>query len=331
MEINCNSGDSYLIYTETEVSGDFDMTIEIEKLLTNPLPSDWLTLKIDIQPVLKNRLMILGASDSGKTTLIKFLALNLPKPKEKIGLIDLDVGQNSLGLPGTINLSEFTINGIEQKYTEFFGHISPAGNKNIFLQIVQTFFNNIQSLFEYSWLIIDTSGYIQTPEALEIKRGLLAIIKPQLVLLLGLGAQELKNKLLFRNITFMNVPSAIEGIKKEKSPEMRKRKRYERFNEYFNEKLTLDCSIERIASIQVNYDNEINVLASNEGIKFFIQNNKEKLENVLIEIASIVDKTKIFAKILDITTEKIIIVASAKSIVPERFRITIGSIYLDFI
>lgn len=330
-EINLNTGDSYIMYTESEVLCEFnELAIEIESILHNPLPSSWLTLKIDIRPVLKNRIFLLGANDSGKTTLIKFLALNLPKSADKVGLIDVDVGQNSLGLPGTINLSEFTNKGIVLKLTKYFGHVSPAGNANVFLQLVNRFNQKVQ-LFNYSWLFIDTSGYIQTSEAIEIKKGLLAIFKPQIVLLVGETASELQQKLLTRYITYMSLSSAIKGIKKEKNPELRRRKRNERFHEYFKDSILKECSFDKIEEIQVNYDDNANFLDSREAVKYFLEENISKLEKLFIAIETLTDDKIIYAVIDSIMNETIQLVVPNTCILPDRFKISIGSIYLDFI
>ena len=328
LKIELNSGDSYILFSETKVKINFSPTIHIDPILHNPLPSDWLSLRIEIQPVLNNKILVLGPSDSGKTTLLKYLAYNLPKNNQSVGLIDLDVGQNSLGLPGTINLANFTSTGISLIYSKYFGHISPAGNSNLFLQTVQTFFEKVKT-FNYNWLFVDTSGYIQTSEAIAIKNGLLTIIKPQIVLLLGENVKYLDKKLITRNIRYISISSAIEGIKKEKNPEIRRRKRKERFIDYFNNSKNIEVSIENIKSITINYDAEQRVLLIPDEIQYFLGSNIEKLSNLFIEITTTTKERNFYAKLRKISHQSIVLTVPESIDLQEPIEITIGSIILE--
>jgi len=57
---------------------------------------------------LKGTALLLGATDSGKSTLVKYLARRLVAETVKVSVIDSDVGQSSLGLPGTISMKVFS-------------------------------------------------------------------------------------------------------------------------------------------------------------------------------------------------------------------------------
>ena len=326
--INLNSGDSLLLFAENDINCECSENVVLESTLNNPIPNDWLTLKIDIQAVVKNRIMLIGSNDSGKTTLTKFLAYNLPKKGDTIGIIDLDVGQNSLGLPGTINLSNFSVSETKLTHTKFFGHISPAGNRDLFLHTIRHFFNEIQS-FNYNWLIFDTSGYLHTSEAIYIKNGLLSICKPQYVLLLGSGAFELDKKLSTRNIRYVWISSALEGIKKEKTIEMRRNKRKERFIQYFKDSKSVAINIMYIVSIQVNENNETIVLHTYEEIKTFIELNVKKLINLFIGIELENKKTLFYAKIIDVEPDALMCLIPNEKVLPERCSLILGSIHLD--
>jgi len=56
---------------------------------------------------LKGTAIILGATDSGKSTLARYLIQGLITENVKVSLVDSDVGQSSLGLPGTISMKAF--------------------------------------------------------------------------------------------------------------------------------------------------------------------------------------------------------------------------------
>jgi polynucleotide 5'-kinase involved in rRNA processing len=51
--------------------------------------------------------LFIGTTDSGKTTLVKYLAKRLIKETIKVSIVDTDVGQATLGLLGTISMNSF--------------------------------------------------------------------------------------------------------------------------------------------------------------------------------------------------------------------------------
>jgi polynucleotide 5'-hydroxyl-kinase GRC3/NOL9 len=50
-------------------------------------------------------ILLLGATDTGKTTFLTWLANTLLVQQRRIAIVDADVGQSSLGPPTTIGLS----------------------------------------------------------------------------------------------------------------------------------------------------------------------------------------------------------------------------------
>ena len=68
---------------------------------------DWEVL---LHKLLQNKgtALIIGATDSGKSTLAKYLVQKLVSQNINVCLIDSDVGQSSLGLPGTICMKVFS-------------------------------------------------------------------------------------------------------------------------------------------------------------------------------------------------------------------------------
>jgi polynucleotide 5'-hydroxyl-kinase GRC3/NOL9 len=80
----------------------------------------------------KGTAMIMGATDSGKSTLTKYLIQELVSRNIAVCLIDADVGQSSLGLPGTICAKTFLSVQDLQDYSHqkmsFIGTINPSKN-----------------------------------------------------------------------------------------------------------------------------------------------------------------------------------------------------------
>jgi len=56
---------------------------------------------------LPGTVIVIGGVDSGKSTLVKYLVRRLVCENEKVSLVDSDIGQSSLGLPGTISMKVF--------------------------------------------------------------------------------------------------------------------------------------------------------------------------------------------------------------------------------
>lgn len=51
--------------------------------------------------------LLLGATDSGKTTLARYIVESLVLRQLRTALIDADIGQSGIGLPGTISMKVF--------------------------------------------------------------------------------------------------------------------------------------------------------------------------------------------------------------------------------
>ena len=69
-------------------------------------PKEWYAL-LDVLEREKGIAIILGATDTGKSTLAKFLITHLCKQGLKVALVDADIGQSFLGPPTTIGLAVF--------------------------------------------------------------------------------------------------------------------------------------------------------------------------------------------------------------------------------
>ena len=73
--------------------------------------------------------VILGATDSGKSLLAKYLVQRLVELDTPICLIDADVGQSSLGLPGMLCMKTFSsaddLDVFIYEKMSFFGTINP--------------------------------------------------------------------------------------------------------------------------------------------------------------------------------------------------------------
>ena len=78
-------------------------------------------------------ILLLGATDTGKTTFLTWLANILLVQERRIAIVDADVGQSSLGPPTTIGLSVVTepfqrLQELPPATLYFVGATSPRGH-----------------------------------------------------------------------------------------------------------------------------------------------------------------------------------------------------------
>jgi polynucleotide 5'-hydroxyl-kinase GRC3/NOL9 len=102
------------------------------------LPREWERIRPES---LEGTIMVIGESDTGKTTFARYLFLQLCRCNSRVAFLDCDVGQSTLGLPTTMNLalsgsepSAFPpvpspVEGSEGKtWSYFVGATSPRGH-----------------------------------------------------------------------------------------------------------------------------------------------------------------------------------------------------------
>nr|MBP7139860.1 polyhydroxyalkanoate depolymerase [Caldisericia bacterium] len=133
------------------------------------------------------KLIVIGGSDSGKSTFILYLANEIFKIGKKVGVLDLDIGQSNIGPPGTIgfgivrenlnNLSE-----IEPEKAYFIGGVSPKGN---LLQLVVGSFKLLKEMEKkfLDYILIDTTGLVNGMIAEVLKHNKIEVLDPDYIII----------------------------------------------------------------------------------------------------------------------------------------------------
>ncbi|HEV8586087.1 MAG TPA: Clp1/GlmU family protein [Methylomirabilota bacterium] len=132
--------------------------------------------------------LIVGAGDTGKTTLTVRLAGALAARGERVAVVDADVGQSEIGPPTTVGLGRVTgalarLGDAEPLALEFVGDTSPAryiretadATGRLVRRALDTGFTRV---------LVDTGGMIEGPLALALKRAKARAVDPDLVLVL---------------------------------------------------------------------------------------------------------------------------------------------------
>jgi len=193
--------------------------------------------------------LVLGAADTGKTTLITALAQELAQDRG-IAIVDADIGQSHIGPPTTVgwalvdkpqpDLSKLAVGGIS-----FVGHITPVGH---LLQITTAIIQCTREASNAAELvIIDTPGFVFDHAAAALWWTVQRILEPQLLLTV-----QHNNELSAILTGLRSFAIQIESIKSpdlipSKTPEQRRTYRRRCFSEYFQSSIVSDILLDDLS------------------------------------------------------------------------------------
>ena len=125
-------------------------------------------------------IMIIGDTDTGKSTLIRYIIYKFLATGTSISLVDSDVGQSSLGLPGSVCCQVFRT---EKDYNDFvydkicyIGTVNPSKNIKSSIQCTTLLTNFCRE--ETDIILIDTTGLITGNYGNALKIGKIRSIRP---------------------------------------------------------------------------------------------------------------------------------------------------------
>nr|XP_016513218.1 PREDICTED: protein CLP1 homolog isoform X3 [Nicotiana tabacum] len=120
------------------------------------------------------RVVVVGPTDSGKSTLSRMLLSWAAKQGWKPTFVDLDIGQGSITIPGCvaatpIELPIDPVEGIplEMPMVYFFGHVTPSANIDHYKVLVKELAQTLEKQFSgnaesrASGMVINTMGWIE--------------------------------------------------------------------------------------------------------------------------------------------------------------------------
>ena len=193
--------------------------------------------------------LILGASDTGKTTLAAALAGRLAGD-ESVGLVEADGGQSHIGPPATVgwaivdnpvvDFSQLRCGGIS-----FVGDVTPVGHLLQLTAAVAQCVRQVSIVTEQ--IIVDTPGLVAGPAAAALWWTVQRILQPTLIL-----AVQRDNELSDVLTGLRNVGSQVELIKcphdvPAKSPQARRSYRQNQFRRYFQDSCLYNIDLSNIA------------------------------------------------------------------------------------
>ena len=198
---------------------------------------EWIKTKDDF---IKNgkKLMVIGGSDSGKSTFILYLANEIFKIGKKVGVLDLDIGQSNIGPPGTIGFGKVrknlnNLSEIKPEKMYFIGEVSPKGN---LLQLVVGSFKLLKEMEKefLDYILIDTTGLVNGIIAEVLKHNKIEVLDPDYIIIFE-NENEIDNLIkpfIYGNKKIIKIKPSSNSIERTRLERIEYRNK--KFREYFS-------------------------------------------------------------------------------------------------
>jgi polynucleotide 5'-hydroxyl-kinase GRC3/NOL9 len=130
-------------------------------------------------------IMLLGATDTGKTTFLAWLATTFQAQGRRLAIVDADVGQSSLGPPTTIGLGIVTepfqsLQELTPTALHFVGSTTPQGHLVPMIVGIKRMVDRAQTL-AVDGVIIDTCGFISAAAGQILKHAQIDMVNPDVL------------------------------------------------------------------------------------------------------------------------------------------------------
>jgi polynucleotide 5'-hydroxyl-kinase GRC3/NOL9 len=213
-------------------------------------PKEWFGL-LDPLEEGKGIAILLGATDTGKSTLAKFLISHLCQRGLKVGLVDADIGQSFLGPPATIGLAVFKSHPdwelvLSPPEIFFIGSTTPEGHFPIHLKGVKRMVDKVSS-YGPEVILVDTTGFVLGETGKELKRRKIDLVCPRFILALQKG-DEIEPILepYKENPNYKIYRLPLSEQVRAKSVEERRINRTNKFRDYFKYSVVQELAIEKV-------------------------------------------------------------------------------------
>lgn len=185
----------------------------------------------------RGTVLIIGKTDAGKSTLIRYLIKSMLSGCIPVTLVDSDIGQSSLGPPGTICMKLFRdekdFNAFQFESMSFLGTTNPAMVIPMMIETCKKMADIGRKTSEIT--LIDTTGLISGNPGKALKTGKIKTIDPEHIIAVW-QKEELDHILtsaVALNIHWIRAARAVKA----RSRTTRIRYRQKRLDAYFNRQL----------------------------------------------------------------------------------------------
>ncbi len=158
-----------------------------EEVDGNTIPPSWVKsfeelFKIQTRPAI---VIVLGTVDSGKSSFCTYLINRLLREKQKVAILDGDLGQSDIGSPCTVAYTFVTkpvmdLFNLETKNASFVGVTSPSSAIEKVIEGLTSLKKEILSN-NPDFVIINTDGWVEGEEAVNYKLRLVRELAPDMI------------------------------------------------------------------------------------------------------------------------------------------------------
>jgi len=213
-------------------------------------PKEWFGL-LEVLEEGKGIAILIGATDTGKSTLAQFLISHLCQRGLKVGLVDADIGQSFLGPPATISLALFKSHPdwdilLSPPEIFFVGSTTPEGHFPAHLKGVRRMVDKAIS-YGPDVILVDTTGFILGEAGRELKRRKIDLLSPHFILALQ-KKDEIEPILeqYQENTLYKIYRMPLSEQVRSRSMEERRTNRTNKFRDYFKSSVIQELAIEEI-------------------------------------------------------------------------------------
>jgi len=201
----------------------------VEEVDGNTIPLSWIKsfeelLKIQAKPVTA---IVLGTVDSGKTSFCTYLINKLLREKQKVAILDGDLGQSDIGPPCTVAYNFTTkpitdLFNLEAKNAFFVGVTSPSIAIDKVIEGLTSLKREISGS-NPDFIVTNTDGWVEGEEAVNYKVQLIEELNPNIIFCIQQKDEltSLLNALEKFAKVVVDSPSAIKQRSREKRRNLR--------------------------------------------------------------------------------------------------------------
>lgn len=200
------------------------------------LPEPGWNRLLGVLSVQQGTVLLLGATDSGKTTLARYIVESLVARSLQTALIDADIGQSGLGLPGTISMKVFRdqrdLGDFSSERMTFMGFTNPS--RVIPLMVAMTRRMTDVGRRRAETAVVDTTGLISGELGKALKKAKIRAIRPEHIVAIQKG-DELEHILSLVGDSRIHRLKASRAAHK-RSASSRRAYRKRKLEEYFGDR-----------------------------------------------------------------------------------------------
>ncbi len=233
-----------------------EIRLESGGSLENPLPGEeiidkWVSVIDSLIQRECRRIVVIGPSDSGKTSIAALIANRSLLRGYKVGVIDADVGQADIGPPSTVSAAMVPcqilwLRELRAQYIRFIGSITPQRNERKIVAAVVELANRLIQAGADT-IVVDTDGWVQGINSIEYKAEITRFIKAHSVVVVGDQQlyQSIKN--MFQGLPCGAVFLESPRVRRERSREDRRVLRKEAYKRYLTPLFERVISLDKVS------------------------------------------------------------------------------------